>query len=134
MYGTFDALTSGLVAQRKRMDVISANILNRNTLLNEAGEYAPYRRQFLELAPGDPSSGSPMGVHVANIVTDMSPFEMRYEPGSPFADVDGYVAYPNVNPVIEQMNAMEVARAYEANIAAIEATKSMVSVSLELLA
>ena len=134
MYGTFDVLTSGLVAQRSRMDVISANLLNRNTLLNEAGEYAPYRRQFVELAAGEPVSGSSRGVHVANIATDMSPFEMKYEPGSPHANADGYVAYPNVNPVIEQMNAMEVARAYEANIAAIEATKSMVSVALELIA
>ncbi len=134
MYGTFDALTSGLVAQRTRMDVISANILNRNTLLNEAGEFAPYRRQFVELAAGDPAKDSALGVHVANVATDMSPFEMKYEPGSPYANADGYVAYPNVNPVIEQMNAMEVSRAYEANIAAIEATKSMVSVALELLA
>ena len=52
----------------------------------------------------------------------------------PFADEDGYVYYPNVDPVIEQMNAMEAARAYEANITALEATKSMFSVALQIIA
>ncbi len=56
------------------------------------------------------------------------------EPGSPYADEDGYVYYPNVDPVIEQMNAMEAARAYEANISALEATKSMFSVALQIIA
>ena len=58
----------------------------------------------------------------------------EYEPGSPFADADGYVSYPNVNSVIETMNAMDAARAYEANITAIEATKSMLSVALQIIA
>jgi flagellar basal-body rod protein FlgC len=73
-------------------------------------------------------------VHVAAIQTDSSPLRPVLDPGSPFADADGYVYYPNVNPVIEQMNAMEAQRAYEANITAIEATKSMFSVAMRLLA
>ena len=58
----------------------------------------------------------------------------KYQPGSPFADTDGYVEYPNVDSVLEQMNALEASRAYEANITAIEATKSMISVALQILA
>jgi flagellar basal-body rod protein FlgC len=83
---------------------------------------------------GDPQRGSALGVHVAAIESDTGPLQKRFEPGSPYADADGYVSYPNVSPIIESMNAMEAARAYEANISAAEATKSMISVALQLLA
>ena len=78
--------------------------------------------------------GEPGGVHVASIEIDGGPLLPRYEPGSPFADERGYVGYPNVDPTIELMNAMEAARAYEANISAIEATKSMLSAALQIIA
>jgi len=86
------------------------------------------------LAEGDPASGSGQGVHVAGIELDQGPLQPRYEPNSPYADAGGYVYYPNVNPLVEQVNAMEALRSYEANIAAAEATKSMISVALEMLA
>lgn len=133
MYGALDISTSALVAQRTRLDVISANIANKDTILNAEGEYEPFRRRMAILAEGDPSRGTGAGVHVAEIELDDSELMLKYEPGSPFADAEGYVAYPNINIVVEQMNAMEAARSYEANIAAIEATKSMMSVALQLL-
>jgi flagellar basal-body rod protein FlgC len=134
MYGSLNTSTSALIAQRTRLDVISQNLANRDTILNADGEYEVYKRRFATLAAGDPSRNDPRGVHVLAIELDDSPPMMRYEPGSPFANEDGYVGYPNINPVIEQMNAMEAARAYEANITAIEATKSMMSVALQILA
>jgi flagellar basal-body rod protein FlgC len=134
MYGSLDISTSALVAQRTRLNVITANIANTRSLVNDAGEYSPYRRRFAVFAPGDPARGSEQGVHVAAIQTDTGPLRPILEPSSPFADADGYVYYPNVNPVVEQMNAMEAQRAYEANITAIEATKSMFSVAMRLLA
>ena len=133
MYGVLDVSTSALIAQRTRLDVISANLANKDTLLNAAGEYEPYRRRAVIFATGDPARGSAEGVHVARIEVDLGPLQPKYEPGSPFADADGYVGYPNVHSVIEQMNAMEAARSYEANITAIEATKSMFSVALQIL-
>lgn len=134
MYGSLDTSTSALVAQRTRLNVIAANMANASTILNENGEYAPYRRKFAVLAEGDPATGSRTGVHVGRIETDANPFQMKYQPDSPYADERGMVAHPNVSPVIEQTNAMEAARAYEANIAAIEATKSMISVALQMIA
>jgi len=134
MYGSLNTSTSALVAQRTRLDVISQNLANRDTILNADGEYEVYQRRFATLAAGDPSRHDPMGVHVLDIERDDSPPMLRHEPGSPFADEDGYVGYPNINPVVEQMNAMEAARSYEANITAIEATKSMISVALQVLA
>ena len=133
MYGSFDISTSALQSHRTRLDIISQNLANRDTILNEDGEYEPFRRRFAVLAAGDPSTSHGKGVHVRSIELDQGELMKRYEPGSPFADEDGYVGYPNINPVIEQMNAMEAARSYEANIAAIEATKSMMSVTLQLL-
>ena len=134
MYGAFDISTSALVAQRTRLDVIAANIANQRTILNEKGEYEPYRRRFVVFGEGDPARGQREGLHVASIEIDDSPLNQSYEPGSPFADADGYVSYPNVNSVFETMNAMDAARAYEANITAIEATKSMLSVALQIIA
>ena len=134
MYGALDISTSALVAQRTRLNVIAANIANQKTVLNENDEYAPYRRRYVVLGQGDPAQGQTEGVHVASIEIDDSPLNRRYEPGSPFADAEGYVLYPNVNPVIETMDAMLAVRAYEANITAIEATKSMMSVALRIIA
>lgn len=134
MYGALDISTSALVAQRTRLNVIAANIANQKSVINEQGDYEPYRRRFAVFAPGDPARESQHGVHVAAIQIDAGPLRPVLEPGSPFANADGYVYYPNVDPVIEQMNAMEAQRAYEANITAVEATKSMFSVALRLLA
>ena len=134
MYGILDISTSGLVAQRTRLNIVAANVANAKSILNAQGEYDPYRRRFAVFASGDPSAGSDRGVHVADILIDDGPLRPVLEPGSRFADEDGYVYYPNVDPVIEAMNAMEAARAYEANISAIEATKSMFSVALQIIA
>jgi flagellar basal-body rod protein FlgC len=133
MYGALDISTSGLVAQRTRLAVVSANLANRDTILNADGELEAYRRRFAVLAPDGPAAG-PRGVRVESIEVDAGPLQPRFEPGSPFADADGYVHYPNVDPVIEQLNAMEATRSYEANIMALEATKSMISVALQMLA
>lgn len=133
MFGALDVSTSGLVAQRTRLDVISANILNKDTILDENGHYAPFQRRVATLAAGDPERGEPMGVHVREVQKVDSPPILKYEPDSPYANKEGYVGYPNINTVVEQMNAMEAARAYEANISVIEATKSMLSVSLQIL-
>lgn len=134
MYGSLDISTSALIAQRTRMDVISANVANKSSLFNDAGEYEPYRRRTVLFGVGDPKSGSKMGVHIAAIELDQSELMKKYQPSSPYADDDGYVLYPNVNTVIETMNAMEAARSYEANITAIEATKAMMSAALRIIA
>jgi flagellar basal-body rod protein FlgC len=133
MYGALDISTSGLIAQRTRLDTISANLANKDTILNANGDYEPFRRRFVELAAGDANSGEGLGVHIASIESDGGPLRLKYEPDSPHADAEGYVGYPNINSVVEVMNAMEATRSYEANITAIEATKSMFSAALQIL-
>jgi flagellar basal-body rod protein FlgC len=133
MYGSLDISTSALIANRVRLEAVSANIAGKDAILNAEGEYEPFRRRMVMVAAGDPARDSDQGVHVAAIELDDSPPRLVYEPDSPFADADGYVGYPNIDLVVEQINAMEAQRSYEANIAAIEATKSMMSVALQLL-
>ncbi|MEM9373017.1 MAG: flagellar basal body rod protein FlgC [Planctomycetota bacterium] len=138
MYGALDISTSGMVAQRTRMTVIASNLANANSLANDKGEYDPYLRKAAMFAAGDPDAsgadGRSLGVHVASIEVGEEPLRRAHRPGSPFADEDGYVMVPNINPTTEWVNAMEASRAYEANVAAAETTKSMVSQALRLLA
>lgn len=133
MFGALDTSTSALVAQRTRMDVISANIANRGANFDVNGENNPFKRRIAILAPGDPSTGNPSGVHVKEILLDQQ-FQERYDPTNPAADQRGYIKTTNIDPMMEQVNAIEASRAYEANIAAAEATKSMIQTSLRLLA
>ena len=79
MYGSLDISTSALIAQRTRMDVISANLANKDVILNENGDYEPFRRRVALLGPGDPSAGSDQGVHVQEIRLDSSPLIKRYQ-------------------------------------------------------
>ena len=138
MYGSLDISTSGMIAQRTRLSVISANIANRGTILDEEGNYSPYLRRHVMFSSGDPSSGTragrSMGVHVREIQQNPDALVEKYEPGNPFADERGYVKVPDINPVVEQINAMEAARAYEANVAAAEASKQMHAQALRMLA
>jgi flagellar basal-body rod protein FlgC len=131
MFGALDTSTSALVANRQWLTVIANNLSNQNTT-NGADE--PYRAQRAIFATGNPTNGSSAGVHLQEIEYDSAPFVMKYEPNNKFADENGNVAYPNVNTIIEQMNAMIASRAYESNIVAAEATKSMMRSSLRLLA
>ncbi len=133
MFEALDISTTGLVAQHTRLNVISDNIANAETILNAKGEYEPYRRRAAILAAGDAMTGDPAGVSVVEIELDQSDLKMRYEPGSPWADEAGYVGYPNVSVVVEQMNALEAARSYEANISAIEASKAMINAALQII-
>lgn len=127
-----DISVSALAAQRVRMDTVAGNIANAFTTRNANGEAEAYRRRFVEFAEGDGRGGP--GVHVARVVEDWSPGRLVHQPGHPDADARGYVTYPNVELSTEMVNALEASRAYEANITAMQVTKSMLSSTLRLLA
>lgn len=138
MYGSLDISTSGMIAQRDRMTAISANIANRNSVMPDG---TPYRARRVHFAPGDPTATSKQarqwGVHVSQVEIDQTPLNMRHDPSSPFAMRSGlhqgYVLESNVNPVVEQVNAIQAARAYEANAVAAESSKQMAAQALRLL-
>jgi flagellar basal-body rod protein FlgC len=137
MIRALDITSSALVAQRTRLNVIAGNMANAFTTEQEDGTIEPYRRRCVSFAPGQPSGSGP-GVHVTEIYEDPSEFEWRYDPGHPHAlkvgPRAGYVQYPNVNLTMEYVDAMEASRAYEANIAVMNVSKTMVQQAIQLFA
>jgi flagellar basal-body rod protein FlgC len=137
MYGTLDISTSGLIAQRTRLEAITANIANQDTYTDAAGNNVPFARRMVYFAPGDPTSntraGRGLGVHVASIGSDPS-FRLKHDPDNPLRDADGYIKIPDINPVFEMANYMQASRAYEANLVAAEASKTIMAQALRLLA
>lgn len=133
---------SGLAAQRARAEVIVENLANAETTRTPEG--GPYRRRDVLFEPSvQPSPFSAVfqteleagatGVAVAGIVEDTREPDLRYQPGHPHADANGYVAYPRINPAEEMVDLIGAARGYQANVAAMTAVKDMLSKSIELL-
>lgn len=142
-FNSLDISASGLTAQRLRMDLISQNIANANTTRTENG--TPYRRKVLifqqrggerpfssYLSDASKSTLGGGGVRVLRIAEDMSPLKRVYDPSHPEADKDGYVLMPNVDITNEMVNMISATRSYEANISAMNATKSMAMKALEI--
>ena len=77
-------------------------------------------------------SGSASGVHVAAVVEDTSPPLKRYDPGLPDAGPDGYVSFPDINPLTEMVDLMGATRAYGLNSSAVQAEKGMIASALEI--
>src|SRR5215831_13685681 len=119
-----DINSSGLTSQRQRAEITSANIANAQTTRTPEG--GPYRRKDVVF------QSILKGVEVSDIVDDQTAFDRRYEPGHPDADAQGYVSYPNVNPMEEMANLVEASRTYDANISAMNVVKSMIAKTLEL--
>lgn len=132
MFGALDVSTSGLVAQRIQLDTIAGNLAQAMTTRRQDGRPGPYLRRVALMANGDGRGGA--GVHVSRIVEDRitKPRAIK-DPGHPDADARGIVLYPNVDQTTEMVNGMVALRAYEANLTAIEMTKSMVASTLRIL-
>ena len=116
--------SSGLSAERFRLDVISANIANANSIGVNGKD--PYRRRDVTLI------GGPDGVQIGQIVEDQRPFRISHEPGNPYADAKGNVTYSNVESIEEMVNMMGASRAYEANVAAFNSAKGMIRSALSI--
>jgi flagellar basal-body rod protein FlgC len=153
LFGVMDVSGSALKAERVRAEVVAANMANAETTRTADG--TPYRRQQVVFAQAGSSFADAMhgqgvglgmhfaslggpapaagGVEVAGIMEDNAPPLMRYEPGHPDADKDGYVSYPDINPLTEMVDLMGATRAYGANASALTAEKNMVNASLDIL-
>jgi len=136
MFSSLDVSTSGLVAQRARLNAISSNIANMSTTRNEAGEPEPYQPRFVTFQTDTnvTTPGGGAGVKIGSVEHSNEPPKMKYEPGHPDADARGMVRYPAVDMTTEFVDALEATRAYEANIGVIEVTKSMADQALRIIA
>ena len=144
----YNVATSGMSAQRTRINIVSANIANAQTTHSKDG--GPYkkqnvvfeevlldannRKQFITKKPTkeiDPLSLR--GVGVKEIIDSKDEAILKYEPDHPDANKDGYVAYPNINPVMEMVDLIEAMRSYEANVSAFKTQKEMDTKTLDII-
>lgn len=141
IFSAIDAAASGLTAERLRLDVISNNIANANTTRTAAG--GAYRRQRVIFQPRTEQQQSfakmlnnqliiGEGVRVIGIREDDSPLRQVYDPHHPDANREGYVEMPNIHIVSEMVDMITATRAYEANVAAVNAAKGMALKALEI--
>jgi flagellar basal-body rod protein FlgC len=157
LFGMMETSGGAMEAERMRAEVVAANMANAETTRTEVG--GPYHRQevvfaanqgssdFLDsmtaaspggaasslraLALPDASAVAP-GVHISAVIQDPSAPLKRYDPGHPDAGPDGYVSYPDINPLTEMVDLMGATRAYGLNGAAVQAEKGMITSALEI--
>lgn len=162
LFGVMDVSSSALKAERVRAEVVASNMANAETTRTpEGGPYQRHHVVFQADADGEfqhslvshlagsglPSLGEPMlfgegltaaksvpgGVEVTGVIADNSAPLRRYDPQHPDAGPDGYVSYPDINPLTEMVDLMGATRSYGMNASAVQAEKNMVSSSLEIL-
>ena len=142
----YNVATSGMSAQRTRINIVSSNIANAQATHSEDGGH--YKKQnvvFKELLMGtqnkskesinksqDPLSLTGVAVKEIGNFQDVDNI-LKYEPNHPDANKDGYVAYPNINPVIEMVDLIEAMRSYEANVSAFKTQKEMDTKTLDII-
>jgi len=160
LFGVMDISASALQAERVRAEVVAANMANAETTRTADG--GPYRRQHVifQQSAGDDFANSLLaqrtgtgtypfadsilsralrastpggGVEIGGVVADQAPPLERYDPAHPDADANGYVAYPDINPLTEMVDLMGTTRSYGLNATAIQAEKNMVASSLDIL-
>lgn len=132
-FDSINIASSGMSAQRLRMNIISANIANADSIKTKEG--GPYKRRDVVFESEDYTKFPDVlkQVRVADIVRDDTPPKLIYDPSNPLADKKGYVAYPNINPVVEMTNLIDAMRTYQANVSAMDSAKQMVQASLSVL-
>ena len=154
LFGVMEISGSALKAERIRAEVVAANMANAETTRTADG--TPYRRQHVVFSAANggaedfagqlfsaarfasggtvaADSTPPGGVSVTAVVADPASTVRRYDPQHPDADEDGYVAYPDINPLTEMVDLMGATRAYGLNSSAVQATKGMIAASLDIL-
>lgn len=134
--------SSGMTAQRTRLNTIASNLANVNT--TQTPEGGPYRRKdvVFQAMPDAKNFGEIIGstdpkanfdrVQVTDVIYDKKAPLLKYQPDHPDANSDGYVAYPNINMMEEMTNMIQASRSYEANVSAMQATKDMALSALEI--
>jgi flagellar basal-body rod protein FlgC len=139
LFSSLQVSASGMAAQRTRAELLVENMANAETTRTPEG--GTYRRKdvvFSSDLQSSPFSATfqnelSTGVTVADVVTDDRAPQLRYMPGHPDANADGYVAFPNMNPAEEMVNLMNAQRSYEGNVSAMSAVKDMINHSIDIL-
>ncbi len=129
---TLSIAAAGMMVQNVRVRVISENIANAGSLA-DSPDGLPYRRKYVSFQN---TLNRELGVDLVSIkriATDPSDFGRRYQPQHPAADANGYVLTPNVRGLTEMMDLREAQRSYDSNLRVIDAARTMLSRTIELL-
>jgi flagellar basal-body rod protein FlgC len=130
---------AGLGVERTRVNLATSNLANAET--TRTAEGGPYKRLDpviqavafpTELGDAQAGGNQPLQAQIAGIVADQTPGRKVYSPGHPDADAEGFVMFPNVNPVHEVVNLMSASRSYEANATALDTLKTMAQRGLDI--
>lgn len=162
MFGLMETSGGAMRAERMRAEVVAANMANAETTRTASGGPYRRQHVVFAANSGDPrfldslvaasnpaANGSQPaaafpafgrngpaevapGVHIAQVVEDPAPPLKRYDPGHPDADAQGYVEYPDINPLTEMVDLMGATRAYGLNGSAVQAEKGMIASALEI--
>lgn len=141
IFNSIDVSSSALTAEKTRIDIIAKNMANANSTRATGGR--PYRRQmvvfqenksklFEEYLSEKTNKNQAKGVKISKIVEDDTPFKLKYEPGHPDANEEGYVEMPNVDTIKEMVDLISAQRSYDANITAMNSSKSMLMKALDI--
>jgi len=144
MFSILEVSGAAMSAERQRAEVVASNLANANT--TKTSEGGPYRRKEVVFSSTGSSPfqlamqrathlpGFPVAaIRVAQVMTDPAPPLMRYEPGHPDANAQGYVAYPAINPIQEMVDLMGAVRAYQLNASAVSASKQIFQQAIDIL-
>ncbi len=142
LFGVMNLSSSGLAVQRQRAEVSAANMANAETTRTEDG--TPYQRRQVVVQADTSFAGTfqqsgfqhgslAPGASVTAVTNSTAPPILRFDPSHPDADANGYVAYPDINPLTEMVDLVGASRAYSLNAGALQAEKGMLTASLELL-
>lgn len=139
LFGSLEVSASGMAAQRTRAELLVENMANAETTRTPEG--GPYQRKDVVFTSEEQTSPFSAvfqnevgtGVSVSDVITDVKPPVMRYMPGHPDADANGYVAFPNMNPAEDMVDLLNSQRSYAANVAAISSVKDMISRSIDIM-
>ena len=123
---------SGMKTQGSRLRVIAENMANADSLGKTPGA-DPYQRKVMTFKNALDRTLGIETVRVDRVIPDPAEFELRYDPSHPAADEKGYVKLPNVNTLIELADMREAQRSYEANLKVIEASRTMLTRTIDIL-
>jgi flagellar basal-body rod protein FlgC len=130
LFNIFNVAGSAMSAQSQRLNVTASNVANADSTTSATGQ--PYRAKQVVFSVAPMAGAAANGVKVQQVVEDMSPPKMVFDPKHPMADEKGYVAMPNVNVVEEMVNMISATRSYQTNVDTMNAAKSLLLKTLTL--
>ncbi|MDO8179365.1 MAG: flagellar basal body rod protein FlgC [Undibacterium sp.] len=130
LFNIFNVAGSAMSAQSQRLNVVSSNLANADSVTSSNGQ--PYKAKQVVFSAVPVAGTASTGVKVNEVVEDVSPAKMMYDPKHPLADEKGYVAMPNVNVVEEMVNMISASRSYQTNVETMNAAKTMLMKTLTL--